>query len=449
MIFYSVLHRPFFKLACALGLLIAGTGSASASESDIRLETKLGQPVLVADKTQRVYLKVALEGVMPVSTRKRTPVNIALVLDRSGSMRGKKMAQAKEAAIMAVNRLKADDVVSVIAYNHSVKTPLPANWLNNKKRARALISGMEADGKTALYAGVKEGLSEVGKFLSPTRVNRVILLSDGLANVGPSTPAELAELGRKAGSDGISVTTIGLGLGYNEDLMTQLAGSSDGNHAFVEKPEDLVAIFDKEFGDVLSVVAQKVEIIIRCETGFRPLRVLGRTAILDGQTVRMNLNQIYGGQQKYALLELEVTADKAQPGAADIADISVVYTNMGNQTRETLSGNVGARFSPSVSESRASTDNEVMADVTTQIAMANSERAVRLRDKGDIKGARNLLEENASYLSSAARKFSAPALEALGMEAAKSAGRLSESDWNRNRKILRARQYKQKTQQAY
>ena len=115
-------------------------------------------------------------------------------------------------------------------------------------------------------------------------MNRVILLSDGQANVGPKSATELGELGMSLGKEGISVTTIGLGAGYNEDLMANLAGYSDGNHAFVENAEDLVRIFNYEFGDVLSVVAQDLVIRIQLMDGVRPMRLLGR----DGEILGLN-----------------------------------------------------------------------------------------------------------------------------------------------------------------
>jgi len=444
------LHRPLLAALTATLMAMAGPAMAGGdvSSADIKLETKLGQDVLRAGKAQRIYLRVSLEGLITKIRRERSPVNIALVLDRSGSMQGKKMEQAKEAAIMAINHMDRNDVASVVVYNHRASTLVPANWMRDRAKVRARISDMTADGKTALHAGVKRGLGEVDKFLSPSRVNRVILLSDGLANVGPSTPAELAELGRKAGGDGVSITTIGLGLGYNEDLMTRLAGSSDGNHAFVEKPEDLVKIFNKEFGDVMSVAAQDVEILIRCAPGFKPLRVLGREAQLRGREVKMRLNQVYGGQQKYALLEIETLGGQSA-GSARLAEVEISYTNMRSKARERLNDQIEARFSHSAAEVKASTNARVMAAVATQIATARSEQAVLLRDKGDTKGARRLLQENAAYLKRKAREYSAPMLEQLGAAASATAGALSAKDWGRSRKMMRARQFKSKNQQSY
>jgi len=442
--------RAAFRVACAAGIALGGlTTATGASPGDIRLDARLGQTVLTAGKTQRVFVRVSLEGLTIESNAERSPVNIALVLDRSGSMRGKKLFQAKEAAIMALSRLDRNDVTSIVVYDHNVATLVPATRLSNRRRIRNLISNIEAGGRTALYAGVKRGLREVGKFRASERVNRIILLSDGLANVGPSSPSELARLGQKAGGKGISVTTIGLGLDYNEDLMVRLAGASDGNHAFVEHAEDLAGIFDREFGDVLSVVAQDIEIIIKCRKGFRPIRLLGRDAEINGQTVKMRYNQIYGSQQKYVLLEVEVPANKAIAGQADLASVEIAYTSMRSNERQSVSGRVAAKFSTSKDEVKASTDKDVMTAVTTQIATINSEEAVKRRDSGDTKGARKILEDNASYLRKKAKQYNAPGLLRMGRESSDTASKLSESEWTRSRKTLRARQYKQKNQQRY
>src|SRR6185295_11718885 len=112
----------------------------------------------------------------------------------------------------------------IVAFDTRVETVVPAQRVGRARGLEAAICGIEPGGNTALYGGVACGAAEVRKHLEDERyVNRVILLSDGLANVGPSTPEELGRLGASLLGEGISVTTIGLGLGYNEDLMARLA----------------------------------------------------------------------------------------------------------------------------------------------------------------------------------------------------------------------------------
>jgi Ca-activated chloride channel family protein len=266
--------RVILGLAAILTGLLATEG---AWAKQVRLNLATSSSVVRADQPQRIFLKVGLDGFAIEDSATRPPVNVAIVLDKSGSMSGKKIQKAKEAAKMAVNRLRADDIVSVIAYDHSVEVLVPATKASEKHEINRCIDRLRAEGNTALFAGVSKGANEVRKFIDTRRVSRVILLSDGLANVGPSSPYELADLGVSLIKEGISVTTIGLGDGYNEDLMARLAEASDGNHAFARTANDLARIFNFEFGDLLSVVAKDVRIRVSCGSGIRPIRVLGKS----------------------------------------------------------------------------------------------------------------------------------------------------------------------------
>jgi Ca-activated chloride channel family protein len=284
-------------------------------------------------------------------------------------------------------------------------------------------------------------------------------LSDGLANVGPSSPGELAELGRKLASKGISVSTIGLGLDYNEDLMQRLAAASDGNHVFVERPSDLAEIFDREFGDALSVSARDITIIIECKAGFTPKRILGRDGSIDGSKIALKLNQLQAENERYVVVELDAK-DSHGEGAADVADVSVTYIDLdngGKPGRAEAKPNV--RFSSNAKEVEDGLNKPVMSQVTQQIATEKSEQAVELRDKGDIDGARKVLEENANYLkqqrdiyasgAAPAPMASVGALTDLETKSREAAGKLEANDWDRTRKTMRYDQHKAKVQQAY
>ena len=424
------------------------TGPAKAGDA-IRLEALPGQKLLLAGQTQRFYLRINLEGLPLPRSHSRAPVNVAIVIDRSGSMRGEKLARAKQAAIMAINLMGSDDIVSVVSYSDRVKVVVPATRLASKAEIVDQIEQLDASGMTALYAGVRAGADELRRFLEQEQVNRVVLLSDGLANVGPRTPEELGALGRALVQEGISVTTIGLGLGYNEDLMAKLAYNSDGNHAFVEKASELVKVFEQEFGDVLSVVAQDVDIIITCHGRVRPLRVLGRTAQISGQRIRLRLNQIYGAQEKYVVVELEVPKDMAR-GKARIADVEVDYLSLLSRQRGRLAQSVEIGFTANPAEAQSSLDRKVMTGVINQIAIEKNEMAVRLRDKGKTKKAIAVLKENAAFLRQQAKKLAAPKLEALAQDNLRDATALARPrDWNKTRKSMRYKQFRGKVQQKY
>ena len=280
--------------------------SSLLSANQVKLNVAMAKPFLEAGQKQTAFFKIGLTGFDIQKDADRTPVNVAIVLDRSGSMSGQKLEHAKQAAIQAVDRLSNEDIVSVITYNHTVNVLIPATKISDKNKINQQIRSIQSGGNTALFAGISKGAAEVRKFLDKDRVNRVILLSDGKANSGPSSPKALGDLGASLIKEGISVTTLGLGDGYNEDLMNQLARRSDGNHTFIESPTQLVKIFNAEFGDILSVVAQEVAIEVECADGIRPIRVLNREAEISGNNIVTHLNQIYSLQEKYLLVEVEV-----------------------------------------------------------------------------------------------------------------------------------------------
>ena len=397
--------------------------------------------------TQTTYLKIGIAGA-EATGRTRPPVNLAIVLDRSGSMSGDKLDRAKEAARMAIARLGSQDIVSVIAYDDQVRVLVPATRLSDREAVDAAIAALEPGGSTALFAGVVKGAAEVRKFLDRARVNRVILLSDGLANVGPDSPGELGELGASLAKEGIAVSTIGLGLGYNEDLMTRLAGRSDGNHAFVQEPEDLARIFSLELGDVLSVVAQEVVVTIRCPLGVRPIRVLGRPAEIVGSTVTLELNQLYAEHEKYVLLEVEV-APAATGTERSLAEVGVSYANLLTSARDRLSAKAVARFSDRPEVVAASENRAVMVAVVEQVGTEQSELALALRDQGKVDEARQLLAKNAAFIATNAVSLDSDKLQQQAEANQKDAEELTAEEWNETRKRMREEQSKTQTQRRW
>jgi len=423
-----------------------------AQARQIELSAKLGTPVVEAGRAHKTFLKISLTGFELSGLEERTAANVALVLDESGSMTGKKLEEAKEAALLAVDLLNEDDILSIISYDSHVKVLVPATRVADKTDIRRAIRAMKAGGQTALFAGVSKGAREIRKFIDKERVNRIILLSDGQANVGPSTSTELGELGMSLGKEGISVTTIGLGAGYNEDLMANLAGYSDGNHAFVENPEDLVKIFNYEFGDVLSVVAQDLLIRIEFEDGIRPLRILGRNGEIIGREVTTRMNQLYSDQEKYLLLEVEVPEGMADQ-TREIARVTVSYQNMANRKQEDVHDKVTVSYSTSEDEVERSRNREVVTTATKQVANEISKQALKLRDEGKREEAQSLLNSSADFVRSQGAILGGEEkeqLEVFSAEVESEADAITlDEDWDKTRKSIRAKQYRQDTQQNY
>ncbi len=434
--------------ALALGTLLG----VSAQARQVELKLEMGQAVLPAGMPHKTFVKIGLEGVPMPEHRSRPPINVALVLDKSGSMSGEKMRQAKRSAVLALDHLQDEDIVSVVAYNHSVEVLVAATRLHNRASVKNAIRQLETSGNTALFAGVSKGAAELRKFLERKRINRVILLSDGLANVGPSEPHELGRLGRKLGGQGMSVTTIGLGLGYNEDLMVRLADTSDGNHVFAENPQELAEVFRREFGELTSVVAQGVVITIQCHNGVRPLRVLGREADIRGDRVTARLNQLYADQEKYLVLEIEVP-EGVEGDEKELIGVAVTYDNLFTHRSDRLERRANVSYSASRPVVEASVNKEVQISASEQIGAEMDEDVLELKQSGDVVGATQALRRKADYLKDKAEKFESKrlmeqSLRSREAEAAVAAPAAS-STWNKARKSLRAEQYQIKKQQSY
>jgi Ca-activated chloride channel family protein len=369
------------------GLNSFACGPYGALEPKVKLKVELDRSVLPAGKTGKAVIKVALQpAVILRDAADRPPANVSIVLDRSSSMSGQKIEQAKEAAIQAVRRLGAKDIVSLVAYSNQAHTIIPAQPARNPEAFVALIRKIQSSGHTALYAGVNQGASEIRKNLGKKYFHRVILLSDGMANVGPSSPDDLARLGRSLIKEDISVSAVGLGQGYNEDLMTKLAQEGQGNLYFAESAQELPGIFDAEIGDALSVAARKTVIKIELAEGVRPLRLIGRKGEINNNQVEVQINQLYGGQEKFALLEVEVPAGKANENK-DLARVAVDFEDASSGKAVSQKSAIGCSFSQEEEKVAASTNQKVAeAYVDNQVAEAK-ERAIKLADKGQHKEA--------------------------------------------------------------
>lgn len=402
-------------LALILTLAITMIVSPAVAKPLVDCDLTLDRTILPAGRSQKTVIKVNLDvPVIPIEIA-RPPVNLTLVLDRSGSMSGNKIAKAREAAIAALRSLGPQDLFSMVIYDHEVQTLIPPQSASNTEWIESRIRSIGAGGNTALYGAVSQGAAEVRKNLYSKYVHRIVLLSDGLANVGPSSPADLARLGAALIKEGISVTTIGIGTDFNEDLMTQLADRSDGNHYFVESSRDLPRIFAAELGDVLSVAARKVVIEIDCPDGVRPLRIIGREGRIRDNRVEIHLNQLYGGQSKYVLVEVMV-----EPGQENqlqkVADARCSYENALTNQQESSVSVAQVRFSKRQEEVRRSASKTVQkALVENEMAEAR-DKALDLYNAGRKDEAVRQLKAKSSEISSRnqALGFSDIAQEAEG-----------------------------------
>ena len=350
---FSIQHSAF----CIAVALAAASATADPAVSVVVAPER---KVLASDKPETAVVKVGLTGAA-LPAGERPAVNLALVLDRSGSMQGDRIVRAREAAIAAVQRLDERDYVSVVVFDDRIDVLAGAQTASEANKAAIVekLRTVEARGATAIFGGVSAGASEIRKNLARKLVNRIVLLSDGAANVGPSSPEELGLLGASLVKEGVSVSTLGVGLGYNENLMAALATRSDGNTYFIENGDDIPRIFDAELGDAFQVAARDVKLSIRFRDAVRTEFPVGK----DGET------------REFAAAEVSWILPGSDASGSAAATGSVA-------------------FSADAKKVAASADAKVLVQsVKTQNAI-RTQRALELNAAGDYEAAGALLRMN-------------------------------------------------------
>ena len=380
----------------ALGLATVFGANLLAGET-LNLKLVPERDSYVRDSSDEVVVKIDLAAVGERKKMHRTPLNLAVVLDRSGSMTGAKIERAKQAAMQLVDHLRPDDVFSLVIFSDEAKVVVPAQHVEDKDALKDKIEGVRAEGSTALYAGVETGAEQLDEFISSRRINRVILLSDGLANVGLSTPRDLRRLGSRLAGRGISVTTIGVGDDYNEDLMAGLAEASDANYYYVQDTEKLPEIFAKELGELQTVVVRDVRIEITCPEGVAPLGFIGRSEPFEDGKAVVKLSQFVPGQNRYLFLRCRVKGDQR-----DVAKVTVHYTDeLDGGSAQATSGTARIGFTADQAVSDLSVNRAVYAEKELLLTAVAKDEAMAQADAGNYAAAGKILARQNATLNAA------------------------------------------------
>ncbi len=400
------MRSQWSKVAVGAVLLLALPVADGAETVLLKLESD--RPVVEAGKAQTVRVKVQVTGA-ELPEADRPPVNLAIIIDKSGSMSGDRIANARRGAVEAIRRLGRQDVFSVVVFDSSVRTLIPAQRLTDVGHAEEIISGIHAGGTTNIYGGMEAGLAELKKNLKGF-LHRAVLLSDGLANVGPTQPEAFEKLGREFAKAGVIVSTIGLGRDYNEHLLASLAQASEGNNYFVDNPNILPKIFEDEIGALVSTVATGVTITIELPKGVVLQNVLGRTHRQRGSRVEIDFHDLGGGASKYSLLELAIPQGR-EGDVLDAFEATARYRRAGdNQAGET-----SARTQVHYVASREKADAAVNLDVQhawVELRQAEvQDELVDLVERGERDEARARLAKLAE--EAARERIAAPAVERL------------------------------------
>jgi Ca-activated chloride channel homolog len=259
----------------------------------------------------------------------RMPLDFALVLDHSGSMKGAKLKNVKEAVKMVIGRLEPTDYVSVVIFDDTVHVVIQSMPANDKPGMQAAIDQIRDGGGTTMSKGMIQGLNELGRWNIPNAVKRMILLTDGVT-YGDSDRCR--QLAREAGANGIAIYPLGIGADWDEDLLDSIGQLSGGMPAeFIRNPSDALTIFEQQFQSAVDVAVRNATLILRLPVGVTPKKAvkvlpiisdLGQSVLSDRQIV-IPLGDLEKDKPQSVLVELMI--DPRPAGLFRIAQAELTY----------------------------------------------------------------------------------------------------------------------------
>lgn len=268
--------------------------------TDIKLNTRTSHPLLYSDRPTERFFEISIDTARSKSGVVPPPLNIALVLDRSGSMRGDKSTRSKQAAEYILAHLTDRDRVAVIVYDHKVDVVAESSYATSEhiRRCRNWLAEIEPRGMTNLFEGWLQGCDRLTDVDDTHFVTRVLLLTDGLANQGITDPSEIARHAGALFERGISTSTFGIGTDFDEDLLSKMADAAGGRFRYIEHAGLIPEAFRQEFGDLASVVAQHATLEVSFpESG--SVEILGGVPHESKRgIVSVSIGDLYAGERR-------------------------------------------------------------------------------------------------------------------------------------------------------
>ena len=357
---------------------------------------------LKAGHQQTVDVLIRITPPEPDRPTSRTPLNLSLVLDRSGSMGGEKIARAREAASYCVEQMLPSDRLSVVVFDDHIDVLFPSEPVTNKDSMKNLISRVQARGSTALHeAWVRGGLT-ISEQLIANGINRVILITDGLANVGVTNSDEIVSQAMELFRRGVSTSTIGIGDDFNEDLLLQMAQSAGGNAWHVAEPNDMQRIFEVELDGLAAQFAHSVSLSLIPADGVSIVSVLNDFDLTE--TGRYRLPNLISGSPLEIVAQLKVGAHDTG-SSLRLLDLRLGFTPQGAKTAEVLKDVHNVKFVDETTWEQLVVNNEVVKAVQFLMNARARREAMAKIDDGDYTAAIGTLARSIKLTEAACAAF--------------------------------------------
>lgn len=382
--------------------LPAGVTGATFRAAGAHGRLALSHGKLLAGAPRTFYAELTLTADAAEQARERAPLSLAVVLDTSGSMSGDKIEQAKDSVIQLLREMDADDEIAVIRYesDSSVVQPL-ARVGAVRDELIAKIRGIEAGGGTNIPPALAKGLAQLDE-AGRGRVRRVVLVSDGL----DSTRAQAEELAKGGASRGVTISSMGIGLDFDEAYMGGVARSGRGNFAFVKDASALAGFLRRELKEGATTTVESARATITLPAGVRAVRAVGADMhVTEGGGVELAMGSLFAGDERRVIVEL--TGD-VPAGELRSLRASVKWSRVGGGAEEATIDRLDVAGAFTAAEVEEARDGAVFASAVSALASLRQLEATEAYNRGEGERARALIEENEAQIAAAASAAPAP-----------------------------------------
>jgi Ca-activated chloride channel family protein len=383
----------------------------------LMMEGRLGHAKMLADARGETFLFVDVrsepDALEKLGNRGFEPLNLAVVIDHSGSMKGQRQRNALDAAAGMIRRLRDGDTVSVVAYSDDARIVVPVTTVSASTREQIILDMQDGmldnpSGHTCISCGVELGM----RTLAGRRagIDRMLLLSDGEANRGVQDEPGIRTIARQARNRGATISSIGVDVDYNERLMSAIAREANGRHYFSETGDNLEQIFDQELESLITALAKDGKLVVELAPGVRVGEVLGRTYQQVDRRVIVPMGTFAAGEEKTFLLRLDVP--ESPIGERPIASVTFTYEDLTQGEAGECFGELATQMTKTASEV-SPLDAIVLGRLSRSETARTLEQANSLFAQGRTAEAQAIVDTHLSNLD-ARRKQASTASGAAG-----------------------------------
>lgn len=319
------------------GGITTGTGPvrfAAPPNGPVSFSGQLDRTSVLAGHDGQVRMELVMSAsAEELARRERRPTDVVIILDRSGSMANEKIEHARAAVRELIQQLTTDDRFALVTYSDDAAVVIPLSPVNDRTRSAwlAQVARLQTDGGTNMSRGLDVGLDLIAGTRIDGRTPHVVLISDGLANQGDASHEGLVRRARRAAQGEFMLSSVGVGLDFNEFLMNGLADAGTGNYYYLRDATELSSVFAREFDAARSTVAAGLAVQIDPATGVRVIDAAGYPLETQGNRIVFRPGSLFAGQERRVWVTLSVPQQTV--GEYDVGRFSLAY-NRGSEHHE-------------------------------------------------------------------------------------------------------------------